>query len=1036
MCRVRSRRLTCCSILVGVGTAAFDDISEYDSAFTAVAGLFQQLNPKLLNLKPKVSELAPLLFASSSAKADQLAAAITADLVETLKVEKEEHVAAACAQLRDAVTSTKNWAALYAKGGTTAKTKLEATEKLVAGGLVNVAHELAVKKSKQEEILKGRCRVPRFDCGQGVSFLDRSSTPAVWRDAVVIHGESGHGTANTATSQWRRRPTCAPKFTPSYRCLLPGGPMLCEISAEGKVLTWGARAEELTGVMAAQAKASADWVEALLTGMDDMLDHARGAAVKVMSGEGVAGLYESICNPLNTTGGRPMVVAPVLIRAANLKTANGEGGGDGDAAYTSTAASGCRDPSASAVMIEAGTDIHMLSVAGSNLPLEMRLEPLNHGPLSLPATSLERELAHYLNDVLVDTSTEKDAVGRYLPPQPVSLSTATAELPPATSENSMGFGGGAAAWGGVNDAHSLVQRTFELYRSNVQLEACDQRVPIASLVFARPGVGKSAFISQAAAHAVAAHAKAGALGLIPLVIRVPHLARLMRFHPHKFGASWNHVEAYSALTHGASSTRHAMIRQLLQCRRCLLLIDGIDQGGVTSDGDGAAVRRIAAHVVEDLVLQGHPTVATARSQSCLAIGATDEGVAGGGVSGEQSEAVTSFATTRLWALWSLCALSESQERAILKQRLGSNTQHIGQLGLLVDNLLRPFNADLASHPFILSATIAVYQRGIADPAGGDGALATLGGVLDSIVDTVLTKADPCDSASPPDAAYVAAQRAILEALAVVAHASGRALGGVGEAELLTHLEGRGDALQSAWALMRRKLARGTLPLLCVLSAKPLSVCLVHRTLQEYLAAAAISHGRWPASMVKPWGWAEAWRGVARFGGEEPSLRESFGLALLAACKTQELVVEHMSGHPPTVSDALLSMCQQAEAAGSRLRIRAAGKKDVIEAARAPDQHGPCPKGDLRCIDFGLGALPVGAFHILLALLSAEVDITALNLGKNGLAATHAVALVAGATHGRFQSGIERLQLDRNALGSDGATALCTARKQHTAQTLD
>ena len=107
-------------------------------------------------------------------------------------------------------------------------------------------------------------------------------------------------------------------------------------------------------------------------------------------------------------------------------------------------------------------------------------------------------------------------------------------------------------------------------------------------MFARPGVGKSAFISQAAAHAVAAHAKAGALGLIPLVIRVPHLARLMRSHPHNFGASWNHVEAYSALTHGASSTRHAMIRQLLQCRRCLLLIDGIDQGGVTSDGDGAA----------------------------------------------------------------------------------------------------------------------------------------------------------------------------------------------------------------------------------------------------------------------------------------------------------------------------------------------------------------------------------------------------------------------------------------------------------------
>ena len=30
---------------------AFDDISEYDSAFTAVASLFQALNPRLLKLK-------------------------------------------------------------------------------------------------------------------------------------------------------------------------------------------------------------------------------------------------------------------------------------------------------------------------------------------------------------------------------------------------------------------------------------------------------------------------------------------------------------------------------------------------------------------------------------------------------------------------------------------------------------------------------------------------------------------------------------------------------------------------------------------------------------------------------------------------------------------------------------------------------------------------------------------------------------------------------------------------------------------------
>ena len=234
-----------------VAPTTFEDVSEYDSAFSAVASHFSHLHPVFLRLKGKLGELAPLLFASASAKADQLAAGVTSELLELLQGEKEEDLARVCDGLRATVGTTRQWAALKnGKGGATPKLKLEATEKLVAG-LSACAHELAIAKSRQGDVLSARYRVPRYDCGQRLTYLDRSGAAPGWRDVTVVHG----------------------------------GALLAEVDADGKVLVWGERAEAQTGRSASGAKGCADWVDALLTGTDDMLEHAREVMRRVLARE-------------------------------------------------------------------------------------------------------------------------------------------------------------------------------------------------------------------------------------------------------------------------------------------------------------------------------------------------------------------------------------------------------------------------------------------------------------------------------------------------------------------------------------------------------------------------------------------------------------------------------------------------------------------------------------------------------------------------------------------------------------------------------
>ena len=75
----------------------------------------------------------------------------------------------------------------------------------------------------------------------------------------------------------------------------------------------------------------------------------------------------------------------------------------------------------------------------------------------------------------------------------------------------------------------------------------------------------------------------------------------------RFATSWNFVDAYLNIVFGPTSSTYAMLRQALVARRVLLLLDGVDEGGV-------ARGELERHVSEVLAPQGHTIVLTARTE--------------------------------------------------------------------------------------------------------------------------------------------------------------------------------------------------------------------------------------------------------------------------------------------------------------------------------------------------------------------------------------------------------------------------------------
>jgi hypothetical protein len=109
----------------------------------------------------------------------------------------------------------------------------------------------------------------------------------------------------------------------------------------------------------------------------------------------------------------------------------------------------------------------------------------------------------------------------------------------------------------------------DLYAERCSGSATD--TPPGVLLVGPAAAGKTSLISQVVVHTVGT-------GLVPVVIKVQRLQSRMLEQPDVFATAWNWVDAYMRIEH--EEPLYRMLRQLLIARRTLLLLDGLDEGGL------------------------------------------------------------------------------------------------------------------------------------------------------------------------------------------------------------------------------------------------------------------------------------------------------------------------------------------------------------------------------------------------------------------------------------------------------------------------
>lgn len=147
------------------------------------------------------------------------------------------------------------------------------------------------------------------------------------------------------------------------------------------------------------------------------------------------------------------------------------------------------------------------------------------------------------------------------------------------------------------------------------------------LLSGRASTGKSTVLQQVGLFA-AQHASES---LVPLYIRAIDLQALMAKGENKsrFASSWNWIDAYYCCVYGEATPMYLALRQILKCRRGLLLIDGTNQGHshnvpVAGLAEKTPYQPIERHVFEVLVPQGHLVMVSVREPTEGAIGNPEE----------------------------------------------------------------------------------------------------------------------------------------------------------------------------------------------------------------------------------------------------------------------------------------------------------------------------------------------------------------------------------------------------------------------------
>eukprot|EP00966_Prymnesium_polylepis_P181032 4193150-Prymnesium_polylepis.1 len=215
------------------------------------------------------------------------------------------------------------------------------------------------------------------------------------------------------------------------------------------------------------------------------------------------------------------------------------------------------------------------------------------------------------------------------------------------------------------------------------------------LIAAGPASGKTSLMSQLVMHVL----RLG--GLVPVVVRLWELSATLQLPQNaaRYASGWNHIEVFLQLTLGANSPTYLMLRGMLLARRCLLLLDGVDEAG-------AMKASIEEHISGVLLPQGHVLVVTSRPAAL-----TDA-------------LYTSFERMEL------CPLTLDQQENVIQERLdaASLSKHAPLLldYLHSDKLPRDSSGErITGNPLMLSMVISIFESshrpaGLLDASDSDG----------------------------------------------------------------------------------------------------------------------------------------------------------------------------------------------------------------------------------------------------------------------------------------------------------------------------
>ena len=272
--------------------------------------------------------------------------------------------------------------------------------------------------------------------------------------------------------------------------------------------------------------------------------------------------------------------------------------------------------------VRASRSGHKGATAGHSEVVEMALHPWNHAPRELPVTMLDKMLAWHANTMRQQHLSITDALsGKRLNVLdqlvPIGLASNHAAANNTTgnhaascdvaSDTPMAPPSDDGGLGEVRDVASLASWLHAVYTERLAGSAMQR--PTCVLLTAGPAAGKTCLISQLVVHTLEINRRLLGLevkaALVPILVRVQLLQRRLIEEEAAFSGAWNWIDAFLRVEYGAESPLYRALRQVMMARRALLLLDGIDEGGI-------ARQRIEEHVTEVLRPQGHVMLCTSR----------------------------------------------------------------------------------------------------------------------------------------------------------------------------------------------------------------------------------------------------------------------------------------------------------------------------------------------------------------------------------------------------------------------------------------